>query len=254
MFYQENEINELLICKLCNSKLIDPRVLNCGHTVCNKCIELIYNQQKKGIECLFCLRFHEMPKNGFPVNELISKLSDKKPKQIYRGEACECLKHRLDALHEKSEKLNYDFRTIPNKIREKSDLLRHEIDLITNELIELINKYRQDFLNEVYDYEKECTNKYINNYFEFNRKLEELFTQFNLFRNNSLSYLKKPNIDEAKIKQKNELSLEWLDKFKELDIILRRITFDDRILKFKFNNLDRIRPSIIGKLCFERDY
>ena len=119
MFYEEDEINSLLICKLCQQKLVDPRVLNCGNTVCHKCIIAIYDKQTNGFDCIFCFKFHIMPKIGFPVNEIILKLSDKKPKEVYRGEIYENLKHRLETIDLKCEKLQNDFNNIPKRIKEQ---------------------------------------------------------------------------------------------------------------------------------------
>lgn len=49
MFYSTGQVKELLICSVCENAFTDPRVLPCGETFCNKCIE---SSQDKVFKCL----------------------------------------------------------------------------------------------------------------------------------------------------------------------------------------------------------
>jgi hypothetical protein len=253
MFYEENEIKDLLVCKLCHQRLVDPRVLSCGNTVCKGCIDAIYNQQTKGIECLFCLKQHVKPANeiGFPPNELIAKLAQKRPKEVYRGREFQALKDRLDQLNERCDLLGGQFKDIPEKIRDKTTSVRNRIDLVADELVELINTYRNDLIAQVNLYEERCMNTYVNNYLDFNCRLEEFFGQLRLFHNHWSTYLRKPIIDENKMKKIDEHAKSWLDKINKLDSIFRRIAFDDKVLQFEVNNLSQVKSNILGNLVYQ---
>lgn len=251
MFYEEDEINSLLICKLCQQKLVDPRVLNCGNTVCHKCIIAIYDKQTNGFDCIFCFKFHIMPKIGFPVNEIILKLSDKKPKEVYRGEIYENLKHRLETIDLKCEKLQNDFNNIPKRIKEQCSITRDQVDIVTNDLIELISKYRVDLIEKVNDYERDCINNYKNNYLSFHKRLDELFKQVRLFHDKWNEYLKRTNIDEMQLNKANDYASDWVNKLLNIEQIFKRIAFNDKLLHFETNNLNTIDSKIIGKITYD---
>ena len=59
MFYEENEINELIICPYCKTKYNDPRLMECGDSFCMPCIELLINNSEKGFKCPVGNDFHE---------------------------------------------------------------------------------------------------------------------------------------------------------------------------------------------------
>ena len=71
MFYEEQQIDEMLKCGHCKLKFDDPRMLPCGQTICNSCLETILASVKKENNCFKCPLCKEIHKSGeFPVNEL----------------------------------------------------------------------------------------------------------------------------------------------------------------------------------------
>jgi hypothetical protein len=47
MFFQADSINNLLICKTCDNKMVDPRLLPYGMSVCHRCVDIIADTDKK---------------------------------------------------------------------------------------------------------------------------------------------------------------------------------------------------------------
>ena len=68
MFYQADNIDSILICEVCDIKLVDPRLLPCGKSVCHRCVDILADSDKKRIKCQNCGKTHEIPDEGFPKN------------------------------------------------------------------------------------------------------------------------------------------------------------------------------------------
>jgi PHP family Zn ribbon phosphoesterase len=54
MFFQADAINKVLICKICENKMVDPRLLPCGMSVCHRCVDILADTDKKRIKCQNC--------------------------------------------------------------------------------------------------------------------------------------------------------------------------------------------------------
>ena len=42
MYFDENELNTMLLCKKCNGRLNEPRILPCGESICSYCVSTIH--------------------------------------------------------------------------------------------------------------------------------------------------------------------------------------------------------------------
>ncbi len=54
MFYEASEIDTLIICRGCENKMREPRLLPCGLTLCTICIATLTDKEKQNIDCLGC--------------------------------------------------------------------------------------------------------------------------------------------------------------------------------------------------------
>jgi hypothetical protein len=105
MFYEENEINKLLICPSCNLKFLEPKLLPCGKSVCIKCVESMLelyndneNKNEKRLQCLFCSRSHLVTEDELPSSEMLELLLKKEPSEVYRGDLAKELKELLSKI------------------------------------------------------------------------------------------------------------------------------------------------------------
>ncbi len=82
MFYQADKIDNILICKICENKMVDPRLLPCGKSVCHRCLDLIADTDKKRIKCQNCAKIHEILDSGFPKNLALQELLEFEAKEV----------------------------------------------------------------------------------------------------------------------------------------------------------------------------
>jgi hypothetical protein len=61
-------------CKIC-CEISNIKSLPCGHSLCEKCIELT-TEEGRNFKCHFCNQKKRMPKNGFPKNYSVNDISD----------------------------------------------------------------------------------------------------------------------------------------------------------------------------------
>jgi hypothetical protein len=67
MYYQADKIDSILICEVCGNKMVDPRLLPCGKSVCNRCVDLLIDTDKKRIKCQNCAKTHEIPEESLKI-------------------------------------------------------------------------------------------------------------------------------------------------------------------------------------------
>ena len=82
MFFQADAINNVLICKICDTKMVYPRILPCGKSICHRCVDLIADTEKKRIKCENCAKIHEIPDEGFPKNLALEELLEFEAKEV----------------------------------------------------------------------------------------------------------------------------------------------------------------------------
>ena len=142
MFYEENEINALVICPHCQNKYTDPRFIECGSSFCMPCIEFLTKTNENGFQCPECGVFHPKPAQGSFKNPHLAKLCEKKASFVSRGSIGDTLRAQLDELKLNLDQLNTDNKLGAHKIKEYCLELRNEVQLSSEELID-IEKYRQ---------------------------------------------------------------------------------------------------------------
>ena len=143
---------KIIRCVNCESTLISPVLLPCGHSVCKK--HAIENTNST-IRCGKCGQDHSIPTNSFPHNEALSMLIETEIGKLDFGETYNKAKRccsELGDIHEKIdailkdpnmftyEQVN-DFR---NKIQVKSEEMKLRIDKEVDRLIEKLSEFESD--------------------------------------------------------------------------------------------------------------
>ena len=88
-------------CALCNNKLNDPRVLQCGDTLCNGCIKSFLNNNPETFEWPVCNKLIMIETHEFPKNKLIIELMKKNSKKFFTDEFSSLLNKHLNDVFSK---------------------------------------------------------------------------------------------------------------------------------------------------------
>ena len=249
MFYAENVISDLMICPCCKKVYNDPRLVDCGESMCNDCIFLRLNKERNGFNCVICHELHELPKNGFRKNQRLAKLVEIKPDEVTRSPIANELKAQLNRIHEKIKILENDLKIGSNKIKEYCDFIRHDVDLVTESWYECIKSYHDEFMETISTYEKDCLKKYET----FNQKkkpFESFISDSEKFYRTWNDYLKGFKIDDSElIKVSHEAKQLIFDLDKE-EAKLKAGIFNGKLLVFEEDNKIR-QSSLVGKIIFQ---
>ena len=155
MFIEIDKIYNLLKCRLCQNKLNVSRVLPCGNTICQTCVESSSTSNPKRFQCSLCSKKHTMPDEGFPSNKIVQKLLSMQPFQVSRGKFFEELRKDLNELQAKISSLSTRFDYIPKNYCKR---LRNEVELADKSQLTDPRIYEKA-LEVIDSYQKACSNR-----------------------------------------------------------------------------------------------
>jgi hypothetical protein len=223
MFYQADKIDSILICDVCDNKIIDPRLLPCGKSVCHRCVDILADTEKKKIKCQNCAKTHEIPDDGFLKNVTLQKLLELETKEVSRSNHIEEFKKVLEILNGTKQTIESTLECGDAKIRDHCDKVRNDMQLAIEQAHAKLDEIHKDFMDKIDNHEKECQAK------------------FKLLQQN------KADIDKA-LNESNEL----LSKSNHL---LKQFKIDPTELSTLFENghlfqtnLEQIRDGILGEM------
>jgi hypothetical protein len=207
MYYEKNQVNEILLCQNCQAQLEGPK-----------------SQQK-----------HEMPKNGLPDNKVVSKMVSIKPTKVSRGKAVDLLEESLVEILKKQKNIKKRIENSIDLVKEYCINLRSDIQLKTEEAIQQINDISSEIIDQIDKYEKELiefnkvNSKSLDEYNKVSKELEE-------FHSINTELLSKNNIDERLVIRSNKKAARLI-KESDLEIQdLNDIIFDGKLLTFEKNS------------------
>lgn len=230
MFYDETEINELIFCKCCQSVYADPRIISCGESLCHRCIKMLICKETKKLKCPFCKELHVIPESGFTINKSLAKLIEKKPCEVYRGKMVSDFNTQLHVINEKSKLIEIDLRVGKEKIKEYCDIIRANVSVCTENAYKQVDKYHQEFMDEIDRYEFECTKKFDQAY-ENTDDLDKYLSETRSFCTKWNSYLKKFEIDELELQNASNMAREYKSFLEKQEKKLKVIAFNGKLLK-----------------------
>ena len=146
MFYEHNQVEDLLNCKSCHERYDTPHILPCWKSLCNRCVATKSNNQTKLLSCPFCDQVHQVPDTGFPQNESLLVLLKLRPVDVHRAEMFRVLGDLLKKLNVNMDDLNLMEKSSQKSLLEYFELIKGEIKLSAKTLIEQVVKYRDKLL------------------------------------------------------------------------------------------------------------
>ncbi len=138
MFFDSNEVNNLLNCKKCDGRLDEPKILPCGNNICSYCAASIKINGKQ-YDCLVCSGEHKMPKNGLPINTALKELLSYKPIKVSRGKLFDSLLKSLDGIQKMRNFIKLGTENSNDLIKEHCIDLRSDVQLKAEEVIQQVN-------------------------------------------------------------------------------------------------------------------
>ena len=244
MFYEENEINELIICPYCKTKYNDPRLMECGDSFCMPCIEILINIGEKGFKCTECNDFHEMPPKGYLKNLKLAKLCEKRAVEVSRSKLADEFKAQLDEFKQNVDILRNKNKPCIEIIKEYFDNLRNEVQLSSEELIETIKKYNLDLIEHINAYET-------NSMLDFNKENKVEFDKFinemDAFHTKWIEYFKQAKLDDNEMIAASNQADCYLEQIKKENKQFLVKLFKGDVLKFNKNST-QFKSSLVGSL------
>lgn len=156
-------VNELITCKFCLNRLIDPVVLPCGETICGEHA----NPDQSYIKCQLCQTLHEIPDEGFVRNKSVARslemgIDRALYGKVYSGalESINRLKSSIEAYNEiKNNKEMFIFDYFAH-LKNKIDLFCEQNKMSFDKMV------IEEIRSNLKDYENACKTNCSQNTFE----------------------------------------------------------------------------------------
>ena len=139
MYFETNQVNDVLLCQQCEGRLEGPKILPCGETICLFCVSSIRINNKM-FDCLVCNEKHEMPKNGLLDNKVVMKILSVKPTKVFIGVTVDLLEKSLEEIYKKQR------------------LIKHKIE---NSIEAVINRLGNQLINKIPNFEEKKIEQWI---------------------------------------------------------------------------------------------
>jgi hypothetical protein len=245
MFYQADKIDSILICKICDNKMVDPRLLPCGKSVCHRCVDILADTDKKRIKCQSCAKIHEIPDDGFPKNLSLQELLEFEAKEVFRSNHIEELKKILDTLNTTKQRIESTLESGDAKIRDHCDKVRNDMQLAIEQAHAKLDEFHKDFMHEIDNHEKKCQAKF--KLIQQNKgDIEKAINESNELLSESNRLLNQFKIDQTELATLFENAQSFQIKLEQIKDEIQKEMFNESLLKFeKQKSFD---SSVIGKI------
>jgi hypothetical protein len=249
MFYRKEDVDEAIICGICNSTYKSPRVLPCSESACHECIQfIIQTDPNQEFACNFCHKKHKpFGKDGFPLNGALIKLLKAKAVNIYRNDRVEELKEKLAEIKSKCEQFKLNLDNDVDQVEKRCIRLRNQVHLETDVLIEEVHNFNASLIAEIDKYEQECIASINSNTKE--NKFNKFFDELENFCTDKMKYLTEFKLDEKVVKETTTVADSYLEKLKIDGVLLKNTLFNRKEAEF-IKRHNKINRTLLGTLVF----
>ena len=178
--FKDEDLSELITCPSCHAKFGDPRILECGETICNNCTVTMFDKEKQGIQCKYCHGFHAMKLENVAQNKFLSRLIKKQPSELTRGEMAKDLSFQLRAIYNRTKEFEKERYQDKEKIKEYCDFIRNNINNVTIDAQACLERYKVSFTQRIKQYEIESQSQ-LEKEEESNDKIDEFIENLYFF-------------------------------------------------------------------------
>jgi hypothetical protein len=247
MFYEAVELENILICMICENKFLDPRILPCGRTFCNSCIEHMTDTNKKKVKCNFCSKTHEIPNEGFMPNLDMARIVQLKSNEIFRSRLDRELKTKSDNLRKNVEKALSDLDIGETLIRANCDKVRNDIQLAIEQAHVKLDEIHKELMDSVDSHEKKLQANFRIRQKDFKEIFVQKLNHSRKFYEKSSNLLKKFQIEEYELKKTTNEADSLLYDINKFHCEIKNAMFESTFLKF-LSSSDGLKSTTIGRL------
>jgi hypothetical protein len=245
MFYQADKIDSILICEVCENKMVDPRLLPCGESVCNRCVDLLIDTDKKRIKCQNCAKTHEIPEEGFLKNLALQKLLEFENKEVSRSNLIEEFKKVLGILDKTKKTIESTLEFGDATIRDHCAKVRNDMQLAIEQAHATLDEFHKEFMDETDNHEKECQAKFKS--IQQNKgDIEKALNDSNELISKSDQLLKQFEIDQSEFTTLFESAQSTLNNIVTTRDKLQMDMFNKSLLKFE--RPKSFDSNVVGKI------
>jgi hypothetical protein len=252
MFYKKKDVNKIIVCGLCDNIYKDPRFLPCSESACHECIQhVIECSPSKVFDCKFCQDKHKpVGDEYFPVNRAISRFLEAKADHVYRGVKVEELIEKLAVIRSKCYEFKSSLDMGIDQVKEHCAILRHQVHLETDILIEEAHRLNECLIAEIDKYEDECIGSFTTNIDKQKHNYEKLISELDEFNSDNSKYLSEFRIDERVIDETTARADSHLRTLMAEDRSLKKILFNGEIVEFVKRQV-KIDETLLGTLVYK---
>jgi uncharacterized protein YoxC len=245
MFYQAEKIDSILICTICDNKMVDPRLLPCGKSVCHRCVDFLADTAKKKIKCQNCAKTHEIPVGGFYINQLAQEMLECEANEVLQSNHIEEFKKFLGILNATKQSIESTLECGDATIRDHCDKVRNDMQLAIEQAHAKLDEFHKDFMHEIDNHEKECQEKF--KFIKQNKvDIDKALNDSNELLSKSNHLLQQFKIDQTQLSKLFESAQSLQTKLEQIKDGIQREMFNESLLKFeKQKSFD---SSVIGKI------
>lgn len=216
MFYNIREIKIKLCCLKCRGKLVKPKLLPCGYSICVDCEMDILLSETQSFSCSKCESIHQVPVSGLPTHMLVESVLETKPVKISNLNGK--LYKNFENIHDSLEDLQVEIDNFESIIKSHCSHVKHEVDVRTKTIIEILKKRKQELHDEIEEFEKRIIhkgkqsifncNEFLDYLLNYKKQFEDLFIQALKAKsdsNNDNSLIQAAFLIECRLIQKKNL-------------------------------------------------
>lgn len=241
----------VLNCPCCKQIYDDPRILECGETICKKCsISLIErNDSKAIINCPSCQEQHQVPKSGLIPNIELEKLVKLQTARVL-GSLVDNFKFKLYNIESKSKSFSNDLKMGKVEIKDFCNMIRGDIMSTSEAILKHVEEQKINLIRKVNEYESECVKQLEQIKKENRNQYENVLERSNQFSTKWVQYVEQKNLNQAELVDACKKADELIEQLENETFGLQKSTFNGRIIKFE-QNMSQIDENIIGSVYFE---
>lgn len=238
-----------LNCPICHKEYESPVLLPCGESVCSKCVNPV-GPFSNNFLCKLCNSMHQIPDNNFPPNKALIKVIESNRESVSEKQVEKSLKCFLE-IEAGWDFLKKSFENSKENIKDSVRQIINDIELVADLKCSQINQIRDDLVEKVLNYERDCFENYTNygiEYYKFVKELEP-------YQKNKESYVKDNFLEAQTIKSRLGIEIQKfknrISNFEIFSFKQNPAPIDPRSIGFIYeHHVDPIRLSEFMKIDF----